>query len=182
MNSTAPLPESLVKAIFGRLSGVYGTRFTNQYLTGIPSETGGDRGLENAAAIWAEELGGFDRDAVIFALQNLNAKHPPSALEFRDLCRAAPRKHAAELPYRPTAEEIERARAAANKAAASVSAPRDYLGWVKRPASALAWATIRKLGTEDRAVAEIIEQLREQGIIEGDRLVKRWTGVEWVKA
>jgi hypothetical protein len=85
------------------LHGIYGNRFASQW-------DGAD--IQNVKQVWAEELGGFSEmpEAIGYAFKNLDPKFPPSALEFKELCRRAPRKEVMALPHKLTPEEIERNR------------------------------------------------------------------------
>ena len=76
------LPESWVDRIFTKLTVRYGVAFTRQY-----------EGLDIADVKedWAEVLSGFDGDSIVYAFKYLPADKPPSALQFRDTCRRAPR-------------------------------------------------------------------------------------------
>jgi hypothetical protein len=83
----APLPLPWIDSLFARLTVSYGRAFLSQY-----------EGIDIGAvkADWAEKLGGFHRlnaehkaeaPAIAWALDNLVAGKPPTALEFRQLCR-----------------------------------------------------------------------------------------------
>lgn len=131
------LPDAWVEKLFGRLSGIYGTAFTNKFSNGALNDEGRDIGLENAKAVWAEELGGF-RDigeAIQRALKNIDPKFPPSAREFVELCREAAkavRDAQKALAYTPTPEEAERYKAMARRAAEAAQArgkADDQRGW-----------------------------------------------------
>jgi hypothetical protein len=77
------LPLPWVEKIFQKLTLVYGRDFLGRW-EGIP--------LEEVKADWAHELAGYrnSHDALAYALQNLPRK-PPTVLEFRAICEAAPR-------------------------------------------------------------------------------------------
>jgi hypothetical protein len=109
MNQTTPLPALWVERIFGRLLGIYGRQFSDKFSRMVGNV---DAGMENAKQVWAEELAGFHDmpESIAHALKNLDPKFPPSAIEFRDLCRHAPKKEAPALPYKMTEEELHRNR------------------------------------------------------------------------
>lgn len=101
----------VITRLFSRLQGIYGTAFTSKFSTGLDAN-GVDQGLENAKAVWADELSGFsdNLDAIGYALKNTDPRFAPSAREFLALCRAAPRKEVPALPHKLTEEEIARNR------------------------------------------------------------------------
>ena len=76
------LPASWVDSLFGRLGVRYGTAFLRQY-------EGFD--LAIVKADWAEVLNGFDGESIAYGLRYLPADKPPTAMQFRDQCRRAPR-------------------------------------------------------------------------------------------
>ena len=86
-----PLPLAWVDKIFHKLTLVYGRDFVGRW-----------EGLELAdvKTDWGYELSGFENwpEAIAHALANLPAGKPPTALEFRDLARKAPRKEFIALP------------------------------------------------------------------------------------
>lgn len=86
--SRPPLPLPWVSKIFSIFQGNYGTQVLDKFRTGERTESGGDAGIENALAQWADGLAGFaaDPNALKRALENL-PRLPPSLPEFRDLCR-----------------------------------------------------------------------------------------------
>ena len=78
------LPRLWVDELFKRLSLRYGQPFMAQY-----------RGLsaDDVKADWGDLLRGIDGKAIAYALDALHSDKPPNALQFRDLCRAAPAAH-----------------------------------------------------------------------------------------
>ncbi len=78
------LSEHYIKAIFTKLTLVYGRDFLSKY-------EGQD--MANVEADWAHELAGFQEmpSAIKYALQNLDPNKAPNVLQFRDICRRAPR-------------------------------------------------------------------------------------------
>lgn len=87
------LPATWIDRIFTKLTLVYGREFTARWdSVGVP--------IEAVKADWAHELDGFDKwpEAIAHALQNLPPDRPPTVLQFRALCRAAPAKELPQLP------------------------------------------------------------------------------------
>lgn len=86
-----PLPMQWIDKIFERLTVRYGTAFAARYA-----------GLELLAVRndWADQLAGYQANpkAIAFALDSLPADKPPTATQFRDLCRLAPPAPAPQLP------------------------------------------------------------------------------------
>lgn len=80
----APLPDFMIEPIFTKLTLTYGRDFLSKY-----------EGLDLAAvkAEWAHELAGFQDipGSIRYALQNLDPNKVPNVLQFRELCRRAPR-------------------------------------------------------------------------------------------
>ena len=180
------LPEKWVERIFQRLAGIYGAQFRSKF---SQIENGFDVGIASASVAWAEELGNFSDNpaAISYALQNLPADHCPNALELRDIARRAPRKQVEALPYKPTAEDIERNREMARKANQAVKANEfDGLLWAKKPKSQKAMdmiADAKKYARRFPALAKIFDQHVSEGIAnEAGKLLYRWDGLAWVKA
>jgi hypothetical protein len=75
------LPDSWVNKIFDRMLVTYGAKWARLW-----------EGVDIAAvkADWAQQLEGFDGAAIFYALRYLPTEHPPTVLQFRDLCRKAP--------------------------------------------------------------------------------------------
>lgn len=79
-----PMPSSWVDELLGRLSVRYGEAFVRQY-------TAANIQPEAVRADWAEVLDGVTPESIRYALQYLPEDRPPNALQFRALCRQAPR-------------------------------------------------------------------------------------------
>jgi hypothetical protein len=75
------LSPALLDNLFAKLGVRYGAAFLRQWP---------DVDIAHIKADWAEVLDGFHRADVLYALQYL-AVLPPNALQFRDICRRAPR-------------------------------------------------------------------------------------------
>lgn len=172
------LPDAWVSRIFSRMEALYGSAFSDRWR---------NTDMVHVRSVWAEELAGFfDQPSMIgHALKALSSRPtPPSLPEFLDLCRQAPR------PQRPAIEgpkltpDEQRERAQAISKAVDRSAGFDFLGWAKRPGSALAMREIVKCAErkDDRFVA-ILAQLKADGVCdESGKLLKRWDGLQWVRA
>lgn len=78
------LPTRWIDEIFDRLSVAFGRDFLGRW-EGIP--------IAKVKTDWSECLNGFvdHPEAIAFALTNLPDSRPPTAQEFRALCRQAPR-------------------------------------------------------------------------------------------
>jgi hypothetical protein len=76
--------------LFNRLLAVYGTQWTKQWQ---------DVPMQDAKDAWARELGQYARrlEAIAYALDNLPDR-APNAVQFRNLCRAAPAPDVPALP------------------------------------------------------------------------------------
>ena len=90
------------------MHGIHGTSWTNKFA--LIGRDGMDRGTQNAKAVWSHDLAAFlDDDRVMrYALDNMDPKFPPSSLEFKALCRMAPKKEVPVLECKLTPEQIER--------------------------------------------------------------------------
>ncbi len=77
------LPAAWVDRLFARLIAVYGMAFMRQY-EGLQAD--------DVKAMWAQELANFKTwpDAITYALDML-PERAPNVIEFRNICRRAPR-------------------------------------------------------------------------------------------
>ena len=119
------LPIKAVDRIFLRLLATYGTEFSGRY-AGVQD---GD-----LKSMWAHELAGFASDlaSIAWALENL-PERCPNVIEFRNLCRQAPRAAEPQLPA-PQADP-ERLRAELAKLADVRNAAVEPVGakdWARR--------------------------------------------------
>jgi len=91
-----PLPLKAIDRLFDRLTLTYGRAFMGQW-DGIP-----ERQLGDLKSLWADELGQFAGrlECVAWALENLPDR-APNVIEFKALCRKAPRPAVAALPEPP---------------------------------------------------------------------------------
>lgn len=126
------LPDSWVKAIFSKLTGRFGTSFTNKFASGQALPDGTDSGIANAMGVWSEDLGGLEGEQIKYALQHMDAKFPPSSLEFLEIARRAPKMIPPALP----APEIPAAKLEAHIATVEKAMHKgggyDYKGWAKK--------------------------------------------------
>lgn len=102
--SKPALPDSWVERIFDRMQGMYGSLWVDRWRTGETVERAGrvfDRGLLNAKATWAQELGGFAEqpERIQRALESCRSKSlPPTLPEFVELCRQQVAEQLVALP------------------------------------------------------------------------------------
>lgn len=84
------LTTKAIDRLFDRLAATYGNEWARRW-----------EGLDHAAikTLWAHELDSFGArlDAIAWALENLPSR-APNVIEFRNLCRSAPRPPEALLP------------------------------------------------------------------------------------
>ena len=174
------LPEPWVKKIFSTFEGRYGTLFKDRW-------KGCD--LDNVMQTWREELSGFadQPERIGYALKSIaDQQFPPTLPEFIAACRAAPKKEVPALQHKTTAEEIERAKELAHKAAASVK-PKEFDGllWAKKPKSQKAMDMIsdaKKHAGRFPALSAVFDQLVVDGVCnEAGKLLNRWDGLGWVR-
>lgn len=117
------LPTKAVDRIFHRLAATYGSEFMNRYA-----------GVDEAdmKTVWAHELSGFagDLPLIAWALENL-PERCPNVIEFRNICRRAPR---AEVPQIEAKADPERVKAELAKLAdmKPKAVGFDGKGWAKR--------------------------------------------------
>jgi hypothetical protein len=97
------LPLKAIDRLFERLSNTYGSEWTSRWNAQDEAKV---------KTVWAHELAAYGQnlEAIAFALENLPPR-APNAIEFKQLCRMAPRKentpaieHAKADPARVQAE------------------------------------------------------------------------------
>lgn len=162
-----------VDRIFERLAGIYGTQFTAKF----PN-------AEEAKKVWAAELGVFDNhpEAISFALENLPIERAPNVLEFREICRRAPRnepkKREDNTPVNP-----ERVAEFSREAQQIMSREKDHLAWARRPASQVAMDLVISGSKRDSRLRRIWNELVESGVCTAEgKLLKKHVDDQWVKA
>lgn len=176
------LDSRLVDRIFNRLLGIYGAQFKSKFSV---IENGADVGVANAKETWAHELRNFGEnlEAIAYALENLPTDHAPNAIEFRDICRRAPRKEAPALEHKLTAEDHERAKSAAASAAAALK-PKFSDGidkhWATHPRTQMHLDFIFGAAKNDARFLPCIEKMVADGICTADgRLLKTYRAGEF---
>jgi hypothetical protein len=123
------LPTAAIDRLFDRLAMSYGTEFTNKW---------GTLSSADVKSHWAHELGIFvdNLQAIGWALKNLPDRCP-NLIEFKTLCKQAPRPSttALEAPKAPV-EVVDRV--LAEIAAKALQTPKDEFGnvdhkrWAKK--------------------------------------------------
>lgn len=120
------LPIAAVERLFDRLSMTYGTEFKNKW-TGMP--------LNEIKTHWAYELSQFagNLNAIGWALQNLPDRCP-NLIEFKSLCKQAPRPttialDAPKVPIEVVDTEISKIIASLVKTPESTG---DHKRWARR--------------------------------------------------
>lgn len=108
------LQSSWVDALFARLALRYGAAFLRQWP---------DVDVAVLKTDWAEVLDGVSGHAIAYALEYLPSSHPPNAMQFRDLCRAAPAPKMARLTDdpAPNPERVAEAKAMLAKVKARIT-------------------------------------------------------------
>lgn len=91
------LPAAWVDRLFARLIATYGIGFMRQY-EGIKAD--------DVKLLWRQELSRFEDwpDAIKYAIDNL-PERPPNLIEFRNLCRRAPRQEPIRIEAPPANPE-----------------------------------------------------------------------------
>lgn len=168
-----PLPDAWIVRLFGRLLALYGSQFADKWAGTDPA---------NVRATWAEKLAGFrdQPEAIAAALEDCDSRPtPPNLPEFLTLCREAAKRIGSRrpaLPHIPTAEEIDRAREAANRAAKAVdrSSGFDYLAWARNPGTDIAMrAVVECAERKDPRFVEILADLKARGVCDEDGKLRR---------
>ncbi len=121
------LQMKAIDRLFERMAATYTTAWVRQF-EHVP--------MQDAKTAWAHELDGFTGrlDAVAWALENLPARCP-NVIEFRHLCRQAPRPPELQLPSpkadpERVASELSKLKEVFNAMAPSAHAV-DPKGWAK---------------------------------------------------
>lgn len=85
-------PVSSIQWLFGKLGAAYGAAW-DRSLGATP--------IEDVQAEWNKRLLGFTAGDIRYALDHLPSSKPPNVFEFRDLCRASPKKQVPLLEQTP---------------------------------------------------------------------------------
>lgn len=184
----------VITKLFARLQGIYGTSFTSKFSTGVNAKTGVDDGWENAKAVWAEDLAGYAErlEVIADALKHVDPDRPPTSRQFAQLCNEAAkhaelRKPKKALPYVPTADDRERAKAMASQAAKAISGKADDfdpLLWAKKPKSQKAMDAVIDGAKRSDKLRQVLDELIQNGVVStAGKLLKRYKGQgQWVAA
>jgi hypothetical protein len=121
------LPTKAIDRLFDRLAATYGAAWTRMWA---------DVPMSEVKTAWAHELSGFSGrlDAMAWALENLPPRCP-NVIEFKQLCRQAPRPPEQQLPApkadpERVASELSKLRDVL-KASAPAAHAIDPKGWAK---------------------------------------------------
>lgn len=92
------MPLAWIDRIFDKLTLTYGQQFLNRWR---------DIDMNSVKSDWMHELSGFEKfpESISFALQNL-PESPPTVIQFKTLCRSAPRPDNAALPPPAKADPV----------------------------------------------------------------------------
>lgn len=165
--------ERGIDRLFGEMAAMYGSKFADLW-------AGCD--IEQVKAKWVEKLKPFAAHpgVVQAALKALDYHpNPPTCPTFVGLCRDAMRHvdtSTPALPYKPTAEDEERARQAAQEASKAikrrVSDGIDSF-WATHPKGHLHMKFIREAAAKDQRFRPCIAEMVEKGVCtEGGHLLK----------
>lgn len=117
-----PTPDtSPLGLLFSELWAIYGAAWVRSH---------GDAPMADTKAVWRKHLDGFNARDIKYALAHLPSKCP-NVLEFRDLCRAAPKTEQKQLP-RP-AQDPEKVAEVVQQVKAKMSKfpPREPKQWAR---------------------------------------------------
>ena len=123
------LPDKVLERLFKRLSATYGAEFINKW---------DNVSMSDVKTAWAHELSSFARNltAIGWALENL-PERCPNAIEFKKLCRQAPKPLIALEGYSKAsavivdAEIAEMVKAVVHQTDTNDN-KRDYKAWAKK--------------------------------------------------
>ena len=119
------LPSNVMDRLFTRMSMVYGTEWSNRW-RGIPEE--------EVKESWSKELSSVSVEELTWAVKNLPV-HAPNLIQFKELCRQAPKK--TEIPvveWNGRTDEVQ-AKAALEQAGVVINKPKmkdDGREWARR--------------------------------------------------
>lgn len=167
------IPIDWVERIFQKLTVRYGRDFVNRY-EGVP--------LAEVKDDWAKVLAGFDTwpSAIAYGLENLPPAKPPTAEEFRAICRKAPQVQKA-LPAPTIPADPERVQAVIQSATKKHQT--SAISWAERPKTMHAFAAVVEMARRgEHEFQQILKSLQDAGHAVGDKLLERWDGAAWVKA
>ena len=122
------ISNRVIDRLFQRLAACYGAEWIGKWV-GVP--------MQDVRSIWALELAPFaDRlDAINWAIDH-RPERAPTAAQFRDLCRQAPRAETVKLQEPiPSMETLDRIRDQIESLAVEMTRPmeqRDMLAWARK--------------------------------------------------
>lgn len=96
----SPLPDNWIDALFARLTGLYGNRFTNMWAN-IDAHL--------VRQTWATELAGVTPAGIKYALDHLPDEFPPTALQFKKTCLMRPDDSPKLTHDAPASPEVRKA-------------------------------------------------------------------------
>lgn len=108
-----------IQWLFGKLGAAYGAAWERSL---------GTTPIKDVQAEWNKRLMGFTAGDIRYALDHLSAK-PPNVFEFRDLCRASPKKETLLLEEPPANPERMKAALTELRSALGQSVQRDPKQW-----------------------------------------------------
>lgn len=172
--------ERGIDRLFGEMAAMYGSKFADLW-------AGCD--IEQVKAKWVEKLKPFAAHpgVVQAALKALDYHpNPPTCPTFVGLCRDAMRHvetSPAALPYKPTAEDEERARQAAASAAKAIKKINsDGINehWATHPTSIAQLRMILEAAENDRRYRPCVTKMVQDGICTEDgHLLKTYRDQQW---
>ncbi len=112
----SPLPDNWIDALFARLTGLYGNRFSNMWA---------NIDVKLIRQTWAQELAGVKPSAIKYALDHLPEDFPPTVLQFRKICIAQPEQAPALTNSAPINPAIRMA-VVAGLSSHAAGGPRDW--------------------------------------------------------
>jgi hypothetical protein len=173
------LPDDWIERLFRRFEDFYGAKWAAQF---------GDFPRDRVKRTWAEELGGFaDKpEAIGRALDaQKTSPYPPTLPEFLALCRDAAKRISTDkpaLPYKPTAEDVERQREMSKRLGDVIGAGKMRDGidahWATHPRNAVQLGMIFDAAKRDARFQPCIAQMVADGICTAEgQLLKAYLGM-----
>ena len=131
-------------------------------------------------------------EVIADALKHVDPDRPPTSRQFAQLCNEAAkhaelRKPQKALPYMPTADDRERAKAMANQAAKAITGRDedfDPLLWAKKPKSQKAIDAVIDGAKRSDKLRQVLDDLISKDVVStAGKLLKRYKGQgQWVTA
>lgn len=176
--TVSALPESWIAKIFAKFEARYGSLFLDRWR---------DCNMSNVMQTWAEELSGFadQPERISYALQSLaDERFPPTLPEFIAACRKAPAKPSGPaLAYKPTPEDEERSRQAAEQASRVVKRrASDGIDtfWATHPKTHAQLKLVFEAAAKDQRFSPCVAEMVADGICTEDgHLLKLYRDGQW---